>query len=211
MIKKMIAGFLAITMIMAAAGCAGSRAPSATTQKAAEQETQAEAGQSQASAEDWYKEVLADEATKKQYSYYKLLDINQDGTEELFLSTTEKYFIGAEDKACLMADENGEVKTLQEIGGAGGEYWIYNQSDATLSYYSRFSGESHIVLYRLEDGALTEISTADYYSPHHYTEEDNEEEIYLLDGKKADKKEAESYWEQYGNEAGAITYEAIGD
>ena len=113
--------------------------------------------------EGWYKEVLADKKIKTQYLYYRVLDINLDGEDELFLSTTDKYFIGDDNKACLMAYVNGQLKVIQEIGGAGGEYWIFKQSDATLSYFSRLSGESHLVLYKYADGELKELSTADSY------------------------------------------------
>lgn len=200
--KKFLGMGVLLAMTVMAAGCTGQKAQAPETAT-----TQAAATQVEAAAEDWYKTVLEDEATKKDYPFYALLDINQDGQDELFLSTTEDHFIGDEQKACLMAYDQGEVKTLQEIGGAGGEYWIYSQSDAVLSYFSRLSGESHIVLEKLENGELKEVSKADYYGPHHYAEEDNEEALYIIDGEKVSTEDGESYWEQYGNDAGALTYE----
>ncbi len=200
--KKFLGMGIVLAMTVMAAGCTGQKAQA--PEKAT---TQAETTQVEAAAEDWYKTVLEDEATKKEYPYYALVDIDLDGQDELFLSTTEEHFIGDDQKACVMTYYEGEVKTLQEIGGAAGEYWIYGQSDATLSYFSRMSGESHIVLEKLENGELKEISTADYYGPHHYTEEDNAEAVYLIDGEKVSTEDGESYYEQYGNDAGALTYE----
>ena len=193
MIKKVCAGLAVGMMTLVMVACSGQKAAEPTTEAAAQ--------------ENWYESVLEDENTKAEYPYYRLLDINQDGTEELFLSTTEDGFIGDDQKACLMAFDQGEVKTLQEIGGAGGDYWVYGQSDATLAHFSRMAGEGHIVLQQLKDGALTEIGTADYYGPHHYTEKDNAEELYMIDGKEVSQEEGESYFEQYGSRAGAITFE----
>ena len=193
---------------LALAGC------SAAANKAAEGSTQPSAAveaTDQDLADDWYMGVLEDQAIKDQYSHYKLVDINLDGKPELFLSTTAESFIGGEDKACLMANINGKTETLQEIGGAGGEYWVPNKSDATLTYFSRLSGEGHITLYNLTDTGLSEISTADYYAAHHYSEKDNKEALYFIDKKEVSEEEYDSYFEQYGNQAGAITYEPFGD
>ena len=158
------------------------------------------------SQDNWYEEVLKDNDIKEKYPYCRVLDINLDGVDELFLSTTEKSFIGNDQKACIMAFENGEIRTLQEIGGAGGEYWLANKIDATLSYVSRLSGEKHLSLYKYDDGSFAEISSSDIYAPHHYAP-DNQKTVYLIEKKKVSKEECESYWEQYGNKAGAITFE----
>lgn len=187
---------------MAAAGCGAASSPAkeeATTQAATE--TQAD--------ENWYQAVLDEQAGTGEYAYYTLRDIDLDGVDELFLSTTEKYFIGADEKACVMACVDGQPKVLQEIGGNAGEYWLVNKIDATLSYFYRYSGEGHLILSKLENGELVQIGTADTYGPHHYTEKDNDEQISFIDGKEVDQEEYDGYFEQYGNEAGALTYEAI--
>ena len=211
--KALIAGIaLTAAVMLAACGASNGVSKEATTGAGHEAATSAVSGKTgEAAAEDWYKTVLEDEAVQKEYSYYRLQDIDLDGVDELFLSTTAEHFIGAEDRACLMANVNGEAKVLQEIGGNAGEYWIYNQSDATLSYFYRSSGEEHIVLYQLKDGKLKEISSADSYDPHHYTEADNKETVYLLDKDEVSEKEFQGYWEQYGNEAGALTFDPIAD
>lgn len=193
---------MAALLAMAAAGCGAASTPAkeeATTQAAAE--TQAD--------ENWYQAVLDEQAGTGEYAYYTLRDIDLDGVDELFLSTTEKYFIGADEKACVMACVDGQPKVLQEIGGNAGEYWLVNKIDATLSYFYRSSGEGHIVLSKLENGELVQIGTADTYGPHHYTEKDNDEQISFIDGEEVSQEEYDGYFEQYGNEAGALTYEAI--
>ena len=193
---------------LALAGCA---AANKSAEGSSQASTPVETTDQAQAADDWYMAVLEDQAIKDQYSHYKLEDINLDGKPELFLSTTAESFIGGEDKACLMADINGKAETLQEIGGAGGEYWLVNKVDATLSYFSRLSGEGHITLYNLTDTGLSEISTADYYAAHHYSEKDNKEALYFIDKKEVSEEEYDSYFEQYGGQAGAITYEPFGD
>jgi hypothetical protein len=206
--KRIIAGIITLVMVMGMVGCGSSQKQEAETQEAT---TQVVDETENTAPEDWYKEILADEATQKEYPYYRLLDVNLDGVDELFLSTTEKHFIGAEDKACLISDYNGDIKTLQEIGGQGGEYWIWGKVDATLSYYSRLSGESHIILYNLKNGELVQVATADYYAAHHYPEEDTDEAKFMIDGKEVAEEEYDSFYEQYGNEAGAIDFEKYGE
>lgn len=145
------------------------------------------------SQETWYEDILKDNDIKEKYPYCRILDINLDGVDELFLSTTEKSFIGNDQKACIMAYENGEIRTLQEIGGSGGEYWLANKIDATLSCVSRLSGEKHLALYKYDEGSFTEISSSDIYEPHHF-DPDNQKTVYLIEKKKVSKEECESYW-----------------
>ena len=203
--KMMIFGMaLAAGLALAACGAAGRGGSEGTKKTAISSEITTEAA-----GDDWYMGILSDKGMADKYPYYRLLDVNLDGVPELFLSTTEDDFIGGEDKAAMIALIDGKPQTLQEIGGEGGEFWVYNQSDATLSYYSRLSGEGHIVLYSLKDTGLSEISSADYYAPHHYSEKDNAKELYFIDNKEVSKKEGESYFEQYGNRDASITFDPV--
>ena len=196
---------LAAALLITACGTAGSKTPGeATTSVDCVEADDPESVK-------LYKDVLEDEAVRKEYPYYRFQDINLDGEDELFLSTTDNPIIGKHDKACLMVYADGDLKTLQEIGGLGKEYRIFNQIDATLSYVSKAAGEEHIILYRLEDGELKVICTADFYDPHCYTKKDNDKKIYLIDDEEVSEEEGESFLEQYGNEAGAMTYKAIDD
>ena len=163
--KKSLLGGIVLTaaFMMAAGGMTGNVVTKAATRgPGVEVASSAVAGKtSETGSEDWYKSVLEDEAVKKEYSYYNLQDINRDGVDELFLSTTSDYFIGDEDRACLMANVNGEAKVLQTIGGNAGEFWICNQSDASLCHFSRLAGEGHYVLYNLKGGKLEETGSAE--------------------------------------------------
>lgn len=160
---------------------------------------------------EWYQSVLDDESVMKDYPYYRLMDIDQDGTDELFLSSTEKAFIGAEDKAKLMADVDGKATDLKKIGGAGGESFSYLESDKTLFYYSRVSGEEHLVLYKFEKGKLVEQKTSDKYDEQHDPNNaGNTEDTYYIDGKQVTENEADAIWNQFDDSAIAVTYSKDG-
>ena len=211
--KKTLLGGIVLTaaVMMAVGGAAGNVTSKAATKGAGSVVvSSAVSGKtSEVSKEDWYKTVLEDKAITKEYSYYKLQDIDLDGVDELFLSTTADYFIGDGDRACLMANVNGEAKVLQEIGGNAGEFWNYNQSDATLCHFSRLSGEGHYDLYKLNDGKFEEAGSAESYGPHHYTVKDNEEQLYLINKEEVTEEEFNSFVEQYGSVDGAMTFNPI--
>ena len=197
---------LLAALLLLMAGCGSGEA-----EERAAEETTAEAAQTEVAGDNWYDSVLADAAVTKDYPYYRLLDIDQDGTDELFLSSTEKAFIGAEDKAKLMAFVNGEAATLKEIGGAGGESFSYDASDCSLFYFSRISGEEHIIKYALKDGALAELQTADEYDRNHDPQEgSNPDDTYYLDGKKVTEAEADVLWNQFDDLAQPVTYSKDG-
>lgn len=161
----------------------------------------------------WYQAVLDDESVTKDYPFYYLCDIDQDGTDELFLSSTEKAFVGAEDKAKMMANVDGKAVDVKKIGGAGGESFSYDSSDKSLFYWSRLSGEEHLVKYTFEAGKLKEVQTADKYDQNHDPNEngENADDTYYVDGKKVTEDEAEAaIWDQFDDKATAITYSKDG-
>lgn len=157
---------------------------------------------------DWYMAVLSDEAMAAEYPYHAFVDVNGDGVPALIISTTKDPFIGAEDKARLYLCKDGEAALTMEIGGNGGEMFYFNADEHTLTYYSRLSGEAHIVVYKVEDGVLVQQLTADCYGPHHYPEEDTDQQVYLKDGEKITEEEGEALCGQYTAEDAAVTYEA---
>ena len=158
---------------------------------------------------DWHKRVLNNQATKNQYSFHQLKDINGDNIPELFLSTTEEDFIGEEDKACIMAYVDGDAKTLMEIGGNAGEKFFVNEEQHTLTHYSRGSGESHLEVFTLDGGALTPAGTADYYAAYHDPNEESEEEHCYLDGEKVSRDDISSYYALNTDDSMVITYITI--
>lgn len=158
---------------------------------------------------DWYKETLSDPAAVGEYKYYRTLDVNQDGVPELFLSTTDQAFITDEDKACLMVYEDGAPKTVKEIGGVAGEIFYFNEQEKALTYFSRLSGESHMEICELKDGALNVTKQVDYYAPHHGMETDSDEMTYRVDGADVSEEEYNEIWDTYAGETHEVTYEAI--
>ena len=165
-----------------------------------------------ATAAGWCEEVLNDPSMTDGYPYYRLLDIDQDGTDELFLSSTEGAFIGAEDRAKLIACVDGEAMMLMEIGGVAGESFSYDPADHSLFYYSRLSGEEHIVQYQYENGLLSELQTSDQYDEFHDPETgDNPDDTYYLNGEQVAEEAAEALWDQFDDRAEAITYSTDGN
>ena len=204
-----------ITIVLTAAvtglSACGSKAPAETTTAQATAETSA----AQATAEttsakgadsDWYMKALNDASLMEQYPYHAFADVNGDGVPVLFLSSTEKAFIGGEDKACMMVYDNNQPKTLKEIGGAGGEKFYCSAEEHTITWYSRLSGEGHIEVYELKDGELNKITDAATYAPHHHPEKDNAEQLYLQDGKEITEEASDALWEKYAADADEISY-----
>ena len=207
--RSLVMLVLLAALLLLAAGCGGGDADEQAAEETAAETTAAETA-TEAAGDNWYESILADTAVTADYPYYRLLDINGDGIDELFLSSTEKAFIGAEDKAKLMASVNGEAVTLKEIGGAGGESFSYDASDRSLFYFSRLSGEEHIVKYELKDGRLSEMQTADKYDENHDPQGGNTEDTYYLNGRKVTEAEGDVLWNQYDDRAQAVTYSKDG-
>lgn len=207
--RKFILATLAIAVIamFALVGCGGDDKDAASSAPASSSSAQEEAK----APADWYKAVIDDEAVKKDYPFYRLLDINGDGVDELFVSSTENSFIGAEDQAALYAYVNGEPKEIKKIGGAGGEVFAFNQAEKLFFYYSRLSGEEHVVQYTFENGELKEVQTADEYDQNHDpNEEGNTEDTYYLGGKKVAETEFEPFWNLYDDASEKLTYSKDG-
>lgn len=196
-----------IPFVFAMTGCGDTEEPAEEAETTAAETTQAET----AAPEEWYTSIIEDEAVTKDYPYYRVLDLDQDGVDELFLSSTEKAFIGAEDKAKLMGNVDGEPVDVKEIGGAGGESFSYDAGDKALFYFSRISGEKHLVKYNYENGELIEVQTADEYDEYHDPESaTNIDDTYYLDGKKVTEAKAELIWDQFDDIAVPVTYSKDG-
>lgn len=210
----MTALFLAAVLTagaLSACGGGASGKPAETTAAAAAETAAAETTEAASSAaggadSDWYMKVLSDADLMKEYPYHSFVDVNGDGVPVLFLSTTEKAFIGAEDKACMIVCDAGSPKTVKEIGGAGGEKFYCDPEEHTITWYHRLSGEGHIEVCSLKDGSLELITAVDSYGPHHYHEKDNPEQLFLQDGKEISQEEHDALWDRYANDADEVTY-----
>ena len=156
---------------------------------------------------DWYMNVLADPDLSRQFPYHAFADVNGNGVPVLVVSTTESAFIGAEDQARVYVYADGEPKQVMELGRGGGEKLYCNPDSHTLTHFSRLSGEGHLEVYSVKDGALELVTTVDNYSPHHSPEEDNAEAIYLQDGKAITEAELDALYGQYAGDDEEISYE----
>ena len=166
-----------------------------------------EAAETEQASPTWYVNAIRNPVNREKYSYYTLMDIDGDGIDELFLSTTEDFFIGAEDRAALIRWDQGREKQLMEIGGQGGEGWYFDAEEMMLSYYSRLSGERHLKIYKMDNGSMKQCGPADIYQPYHEPlTGNNSETVYLLNGIDAKKEEVEDFWQQFANEIDAVTY-----
>ncbi len=197
--KMMLAAAAGLLTLCMLTGCGGGKA---------EEKDSGKSGQ-EIPDEEWIKDILDDASIKSNYPYWRLIDINQDGVSEMILSTTEESFISDMDKACLIANVDGEGMILLEIGESAGDTFYYSPDEKALTWYYRSSGEKHIEAYQLKNGELEEIGTADIYDQHHYPQGDNAETVYLLDGKEASEEECTEFWNKYAPEDGAVTYEAL--
>lgn len=155
---------------------------------------------------DWYMEALDDKGLMEEYPCVAFSDINQNGVPVLIISSTEKSFIGAEDKARVYIYSEGHAMLVKEAGGQGGEVFYANEAEHTLSYTSRISGEEHLEVYSLPAGELSMFIQADSYQPHHYPEKDTDEAVYLRNGEEITEDEYNELKEQYASESMAITY-----
>ena len=124
----------------------------------------------------------------------------------LFLSTTEKAFIGDGDMACMVVCKDGKAEVVKEIGNAGGEKFYCDTEEHTVTWFSRLSGEGHIEVYNVKDGTLEKITSADHYAAHHYPEKDNADTIYLLDGEEVSEADFNEVWDKYASDANEVTY-----
>ena len=207
--KNRLAILVAGTMVVCSLAACGVTTSTPIDNTTAENNTITEATTENFTDDDWYQVVLRDQATKDQYSFHQLKDINGDDVSELFLSTTEADFIGDEDKACIMAYVDGEAKTLMEIGGNAGEKFFVNENQHTLVHYSRGSGESHLEIFTLDEGELTPAETADYYAGYHDPNEEAAEKHYYFNGEKVSEDILNSFYELNADDSMVITYVAI--
>lgn len=160
---------------------------------------------------DWYMAVLDDSGITAQFPYHAFVDVNGDGVPVLIVSTTEEAFISAEDQARVYVYANGEPKQVMEVGQAGGEKFYCNADEHTLTHYSRLSGESHLDIFQVKDGALETVTTVDEYQPNHGPNGDNADPIYLQDGAEITEAEFNALNDRYAAEDQVVTYEKLAD
>lgn len=156
---------------------------------------------------DWYMAVLADGDLTARYPFHSFADVNGNGVPVLIISTTEASFIGAEDSARVYVYDHGEPRQVLEVGQSGGDKFYCNADEHTLTHYSRLSGEAHIEVYRVKDGALELVTKADTYQPHHSPEDDNAETVCYQDGEAISEEDCDALFERYAGDGDEIAYE----
>ena len=158
---------------------------------------------------DWYMSVLADPEMSGQFPYHSFADVNDNGVPVLIVTTTEEAFIGAEDQGRVYVYADGEAKLVKEVGGGAGEKFFLNGDSHTLTYYNRVSGEEHIEVYSVADGALNLVTKVDSYQQGHGPEGDDAEARFFQDDKAITEAECEALFGQYAGDDEVITYEKL--
>ena len=157
---------------------------------------------------DWYMDILADESVLAEYPYHAFVDINDNGVPVLIISTTEDSIIGPEDKGQVFLYSEGAPKQVLEVGGTGGDAFYCNFDEHTLTHYSRFSGEDHIVVYHVNGDALEPSIQADAYAQYHAADGKNTDPVYLLDGEAVDEAAFREISDMYALD-NAVFYEPM--
>ena len=203
MMNKMIAMLLA--MLVALMGCAFAE----TTEPAAAMDGSGDAELAEGADSDWYMAVLTDPEITAAYPWHCFADVNGNGVPVLIVSTTEDDFIGAEDHARIYVYDAGAPKLVMEIGGNGGERLYCNGDAHTLTHFSRFSGEGHIEVYEVENGALVPVTRVDSYGPFHGPEGDNADPVYYQDDAEISEAECTALFDRYAADEDVLTYEGL--
>lgn len=132
---------------------------------------------------------------RKNYKYYKMIDINGDGVKELILSKEKGEFLGEDTPVLLLTYVDGKVKPLKAFNHPAGMKVMVNHK--RLVIYTRMAGEAHLKIYKLDEkGKLTKKLSIDHYQPYHYIE-DTPKDVYLKNGEKCKKKEFTKLWDKY--------------
>ena len=156
---------------------------------------------------DWTKAAL--EQYKGQYSYYKTLDINGDGTQELLLSTESGDFFTGDAKVMLLAQVDGEIKEVQDLSYAGGTQVYFNEDEHRLTWMTRLSGERQEYVYEYANGELKEEFKIEYYAQNHNPNVDTNQDTYYINGDETNEAEFNKIVNKYAAEGTALTLEEM--
>lgn len=150
----------------------------------------------------------------KDYPYYKVLDINHDGTNELLIANQKQDKGGIMNTApkqshvLLMVNVNGKVKIVKEFKYENLFYLTYKPEVKALGYWSRMSGQTNNVVYTFNGKKLYKKYCLDYYSPNHDEKTDgmNKEDHYYINNKRTSKKAFQSLFHKYISSKNAIHF-----
>ena len=130
---------------------------------------------------------------RNKFHYYKIIDINKDGTKELLLSTMGTSSIVWRDQVLLLSYQNGKVVPVGLIAPATvvelsckGEY---------LCYYKRMAGFNGHDIYKFSNGKLKKVVSLNYDN---YTIKNGKQTItYRKNEKKCSEKIYKKYLKKY--------------
>lgn len=123
---------------------------------------------------NWYKQVLNSKTGtyrvklqnntyrtvyRKDYTYYRLLDINDDGVKELFLAQRQDASVG-NGSILILTYRNKKIVPLYLFGtAAGGNYLAYKKN--RLVVYVGYAGTWHYTILKLKKGKLKKTCSFD--------------------------------------------------
>lgn len=143
----------------------------------------------------WYTKLR--KSKKKEFRYYRGLDINQDGKKELFLSNQKGPFLDYNGKIEIWTRyKKKNVRLLAFDGGGGCRVFQYKKKKM-IGIFFRLSGEKDLFLFKLKKGRLVPHGLIDYYAPHHYPLYDNKKPIYRVNSKIVSKSKWKKKWKKY--------------
>ena len=141
---------------------------------------------------------------RSRFRYYKTIDINNDGTKELLLSTTKSNFIAWGDQVMLLSYQNGKVVPLGLIETATGVKLSCKGS--YLCYYHRTAGSNGYDIYKFSKGKLKRILSL---GDDNYTIKNGKQIMtYRKNGKKCSEKTYKKYLKKYAS-GKEISYQRI--
>ena len=158
---------------------------------------------------DWYMAILTNPEITGEFPYYCFADVNGDGVPVLIVTTTENAFIGEEDLGCMYVYNAGEPELAMVFGGTSGEKFFCNADTHTLTYYYRMSGEEHILVYEVKDGALALVTVVSRYEPNHGPAENAEADTFFQDEQEIPPEDGEALFARYASEEDALAYEPL--
>ena len=144
---------------------------------------------------NWYTKLR--KSRKKEFSYYRGLDINQDGKYELFLSNQKGPFLDYEGKIELWTRYKKKNVCLLAFDGGGGCRIFQYKKKKMIGVFFRLSGEKTLFLFKLKKGRLVPYGLLDYYAPHHYPLYDNAKAVYRINSRDVSKTTWKKKWKKY--------------
>ena len=149
-------------------------------------------------ADSWTDKAI--EQYKDQYPYYRILDINGDGNNELFLSNQEGTFFTDEGKVLLLANQDGKIKKVEEYSYPGGFFLYFNAEEHKLTFLTRLSGSGEAHICRYNGDKMKEETVLENYGPFHDPRVENRETTYYVNRKAVQKADYDKYANKYMKE-----------